>query len=107
MKDFFVSYNKAERTWAEWIAWQLEEAGHTTIIQAWDFRPGANFDLKMQEAAIKARQTVACCRRTTSTPSTLSRNGRRPSPKILRGCVAAIHLSYTPPASPTLFPFEL
>src|SRR5258706_7234650 len=21
-KDFFVSYNKADRAWAEWIAWQ-------------------------------------------------------------------------------------
>ncbi|MGA9350971.1 MAG: TIR domain-containing protein [Anaerolineae bacterium] len=25
MKDFFISYNSADRTWAEWIAWQLEE----------------------------------------------------------------------------------
>ena len=24
-KDFFISYNKADREWAEWIAWQLEE----------------------------------------------------------------------------------
>jgi len=29
MKDFFISYNSADRTWAEWIAWQLEEAGYT------------------------------------------------------------------------------
>jgi hypothetical protein len=26
MKDFFISYNKADRQWAEWIAWQLQEA---------------------------------------------------------------------------------
>jgi hypothetical protein len=26
MKDFFISYNSADKTWAEWIAWQLEEA---------------------------------------------------------------------------------
>jgi TIR domain len=31
---FFISYNKTDRAWAEWIAWQLEEAGYTTIIQA-------------------------------------------------------------------------
>lgn len=42
MKDFFISYNSADRTWAEWIAWQLEEAGYTTVLQAWDFRPGSN-----------------------------------------------------------------
>lgn len=59
MKDFFVSYNKADRAWAEWVAWQLEEAGYTTIIQAWDFRPGSNFVLKMQEAAAKAEKTIA------------------------------------------------
>ena len=42
MKDFFISYNSADRQWAEWIAWQLEEAGYTTVLQAWDFRPGPN-----------------------------------------------------------------
>ncbi len=31
-KDFFISYNKADREWAEWIAWQLEEEGYTTVI---------------------------------------------------------------------------
>lgn len=28
MKHFFVSYNSADRQWAEWIGWQLEEAGY-------------------------------------------------------------------------------
>ena len=23
-KDFFISYNGADKAWAEWIAWQLE-----------------------------------------------------------------------------------
>jgi hypothetical protein len=40
MKDFFVSYNKADKSWAEWIAWQLEEAGYSTVLQGWDFRAG-------------------------------------------------------------------
>jgi hypothetical protein len=31
-KDFFISYNKADRRWAEWIAWQLEETGYTTSL---------------------------------------------------------------------------
>ena len=26
-KDFFVSYTGADRRWAEWVAWALEEAG--------------------------------------------------------------------------------
>ena len=39
MVDFFISYNKADKAWAEWIAWELEENGCTTVMQAWDFRP--------------------------------------------------------------------
>src|SRR5262249_15204826 len=45
--------------WGEWIAWQLEEAGYTTILQAWDFRPGSNFVLEMQKAAEDAERTIA------------------------------------------------
>lgn len=56
--DFFISYNKADREWAEWIAYVLEEEGFSTSIQAWDFRPGTNFVLEMQEAAAKAVRTV-------------------------------------------------
>ena len=36
-----ISYTQVDHTWAEWIAWQLEAAGYTTVIQAWDFRPVA------------------------------------------------------------------
>src|SRR5215813_10371531 len=59
MKDFFVSYNRADRQWAEWIAWQLEEAGYTVIVQAWDIRPGSNFILEMHKAARETERTVA------------------------------------------------
>jgi tetratricopeptide (TPR) repeat protein len=59
MKDFFISYNRADRAWAEWIAWQLEAEGLTTAIQAWDFRPGSNFVLEMDQAAKEARRVVA------------------------------------------------
>ena len=59
MKEFFLSYNKANRDWAEWIAWTLEEAGYATIIQAWDFRAGENSVLKMQTAMTETVQTVA------------------------------------------------
>ena len=59
MKDFFVSYNRADRQWAEWIAWTLEEAGYTVVIQAWDFRPGGNFVLDMQQAAAESQKTIA------------------------------------------------
>ncbi len=32
-KDFFISYNGADQRWAEWIAWQLEEASYSVILQ--------------------------------------------------------------------------
>ena len=57
--DYFVSYTKADREIADWITWCLEDADYTTIYAPWDFRPGANFVLKMHEAASKARQTIA------------------------------------------------
>lgn len=41
--DFFVSYSPADERWATWIAWELEAAGYTTMLQAWDFVPGTNF----------------------------------------------------------------
>jgi hypothetical protein len=59
IKNFFISYNKADRSWAEWIAWHLEEAGYTTVLQAWDFRPGSNFVVEMQRAASDAERTIA------------------------------------------------
>ena len=58
-KDFFISYNSADATWAEWIAWVLEENGYTVTIQAWDFRPGGNFILDMQRAAQDCDRTIA------------------------------------------------
>ena len=58
-KDFFISYTSADRTWAEWIAWQLEQEGYTTLIQAWDFQPGSNFVLEMDTAAKTAGRTIA------------------------------------------------
>jgi tetratricopeptide (TPR) repeat protein len=59
MKDFFISYHKSDRPWAEWIAWTLEEAGYVVVMQAWDFRPGSNFVLEMRQASSEARRTIA------------------------------------------------
>lgn len=59
MKDFFISYNKADRSWAEWIAWRLEEARYSVVVQAWDFRPGSNFVVEMQRATVEAERTIA------------------------------------------------
>ena len=59
MADFFISYNKADKAWAEWIAWQLEHAGYTVIVEVWDFRPGSNCILEMQKATSETERTLA------------------------------------------------
>src|SRR4051794_21234012 len=56
--DVFVSYTASDRQWAEWIAWQLEDAGFTTVLQAWDFGAGRDWVHEMQRAASAARRTL-------------------------------------------------
>ncbi len=41
--EFFISYSPADERWATWVAWELETAGYSTMLQAWDFVPGTNF----------------------------------------------------------------
>jgi hypothetical protein len=53
-RDFFISYTGVNRPWAEWIAVQPEAAGYTTLLQAWDFRPGSAFLHQMQQATATA-----------------------------------------------------
>lgn len=59
MSFLFVSYTQADLAWANWIVWQLEDAGYTVRYQARDFRPGGNFMVEMQQAASEATATVA------------------------------------------------
>lgn len=59
MTDFFISYTHVDRSWAVWIAWQLEEAGYTTTIQAWDFKPGSDWVEKMHSATQESARTIA------------------------------------------------
>jgi hypothetical protein len=58
-RDFFISYASPDSDWAEWIAWQLEEAHYSTVLQAWDFAAGSNFVLEMDRAATEAKKTIA------------------------------------------------
>lgn len=58
-QHFFISYTQADRPVAEWIAWQLEAAGYSVVIQAWHFRPGQDFVQAMDNAAKQADRTLA------------------------------------------------
>lgn len=57
-KDFFISYTEKDKDWAAWIAWHLEQATYTTVLQAWDIRPGNNFVMMMDNAAKSAERTI-------------------------------------------------
>jgi tetratricopeptide (TPR) repeat protein len=57
--DFFISYTQRDQQWAEWIAWELEEAGHRVLIQAWDFVGGSNWVRGMQQGVSQAGRTLA------------------------------------------------
>jgi hypothetical protein len=56
--DFFVSYQHADRAWAEWIAWQLEGAGHSVLFQGWDFVPGTNWIKLMQDGVTRSERVI-------------------------------------------------
>ena len=57
--DFFVSYTQADRGWAEWVAWQLEQDGYRVLIQAWDMVPGTDWVHLMHEGVQRANRTIA------------------------------------------------
>jgi hypothetical protein len=57
--DFFVSYASVDRAWAEWVAWQLVEAGYTVELDVWDWGPGRNFVTAMSDALDRAARVVA------------------------------------------------
>jgi len=59
MKDFFISYNSADKRWAEWMAWHLEDAGYTVAFQGWDSLPGKNFVQWMDESSREAERIIA------------------------------------------------
>jgi tetratricopeptide (TPR) repeat protein len=58
-RDFFVSYTGTDQIWAEWIADTLERAGQTTLLQAWDFRPGSDFVDQMHQAIEQTDRAIA------------------------------------------------
>jgi TIR domain len=58
-RDFFISYTAVDEPWARWIAVTLERAGYTTLLQAFDFRPGSDFIHLMQRATSGAARTIA------------------------------------------------
>ncbi|HZF88788.1 FxSxx-COOH system tetratricopeptide repeat protein [Streptomyces sp.] len=54
----YVSYAGADRPWAEWVAWQLQDAGFAVELDAWHWEAGANAVLRMNEAMERGRMVA-------------------------------------------------
>ena len=56
--DFFVSHAGADRAWAEWAAWQLQQAGYTVELDVWDWAAGQNFIAAISDALDRCDRVV-------------------------------------------------
>jgi TIR domain-containing protein/tetratricopeptide repeat protein len=59
--DFFVSHAGRDTAWAEWLAWQLQQAGYTVELDVWDWVPGEDFVARMSAALQRADRLLAVC----------------------------------------------
>ncbi|MGY1764595.1 TIR domain-containing protein [Geodermatophilus sp. SYSU D00779] len=59
--DFFISHAGRDTAWAEWLAWQLEQAGYSVELDVWDWAPGEDFVARMQQALQRADRLLAVC----------------------------------------------
>jgi hypothetical protein len=59
--DFFISHAGRDTAWAEWLAWQLQQAGHSVELDVWDWAPGEDFVARMAAALERADRLLAVC----------------------------------------------
>ncbi|WP_222271005.1 FxSxx-COOH system tetratricopeptide repeat protein [Modestobacter marinus] len=59
--DFFISHAGRDTAWAEWLAWQLQEAGYAVELDVWDWVPGQDFVARMEAALERADRLLAVC----------------------------------------------
>ena len=59
--DFFISHAGRDTGWAEWLAWQLQEAGYSVELDVWDWAPGQDFVARMVDKGYTAKQVRLLC----------------------------------------------
>ena len=59
--DFFISHAGRDTAWAEWLAWQLQQAGYSVELDVWDWAPGEDFVARMSAALERADRMLAVC----------------------------------------------
>ena len=57
--DFFISYVRIDRKWAEWVAWVLEEQNYRVTIQAWDQVPGTDWAAAIESSLESVPHVIA------------------------------------------------
>ena len=57
--EIFVSHAGRDRAWAEWVAWQLEQAGLSVELDYWDWKAGQNFVAQMSAVLGSCKAMVA------------------------------------------------
>ncbi len=62
--DFFISHAGRDTAWAEWLAWQLQQAGYSIELDVWDWAPGEDFVARMSAALERADRLMAVCTET-------------------------------------------
>lgn len=58
MSHFLISFNRTDQAQADWIASQLEHAGHTTVLQDIGDAQGTVFVEAMRQAAVNADRII-------------------------------------------------
>ena len=61
MAKIFISHTSSDKTWAEWIAWTLEEAGHTAHLDAWEIEGGENIMNWMMQKFEDSHYVLCVC----------------------------------------------
>ncbi|MFG3579021.1 FxSxx-COOH system tetratricopeptide repeat protein [Micromonospora chersina] len=57
--DLFISHAGRDRAWAEWVGWELEDAGYRVELDLWDWEFGANVIEKIRDALQRCERTLA------------------------------------------------
>lgn len=55
----FISYAAQDRAWAEWVAWQLDEAGYSVELDVWHWQVGDSVVERIDAALARADMVVA------------------------------------------------
>ncbi|MFF1297539.1 MULTISPECIES: FxSxx-COOH system tetratricopeptide repeat protein [unclassified Streptomyces] len=58
--NLYISYAGPDRAWAEWAAWQLQDAGYTVELDVWHWRAGDGPVGRMNRALERGRVVALC-----------------------------------------------